>query len=430
MRYEDLGITRQEGTTASGIRVVVYRIPRRPIALTVAINAGRRHDPRSLGGLSHTLEHMLMAGTEELPTKHELTGYIEQLGGTIGALTGLNLIMLNLTLGTAEDFPSAVHVLNQMLVHSRYDPETFTNEMSSVEQELAALCSNPRAYAERLAYEQLVAGSALVGMTMDNPTSLQRITLEAVRQHASQQLTGHNLVFVLAGGITLEAAIAALDRGLNLESTGQPLTPPAPIVRQANVPSLQVKSFANAPQAQLVYSFVAYPPGHPDNPALDILVQLLGKGGSSLLFQQLRYRAGLVYGVGADTLYRWGYDGLTISTATKPANVKRVMRLINVELERAASGELSPQDIAAAQEALIKSMPLQLDQLGMLVELHLGPDLYRWPDVTRVLGWLEAVKAVTPADIARVARAVFRPDSANLALCGTAPADLDMSILL
>ena len=107
MEYSDFGATRNEGVTGSGIRVVTYTIPRRPITMHAAFNAGRRYDPTSPERLAHVTEHMIVAGTANLPSKDRLTAYIERLGGSISASTFLSPLLLKMKIGNVSDFGSA-----------------------------------------------------------------------------------------------------------------------------------------------------------------------------------------------------------------------------------------------------------------------------------------------------------------------------------
>jgi len=425
MQFSDFGVTRRESLTKGGIRVVVYELPHRPIALTAVFDAGRRYDPDGLECLAHTAEHMLVAGTTDLPSKDKVAAYIERLGGAVGASTGISDMRLNLAVGNASDFEAAVYLTDQLLVHSRYDEDVFEKELESVRQELAALTGNPGRFVQRRFNEQLFANTSLGGKLMDNQSAIDKLSIDDVRKYAKRRLTANNLTIVIAGGITIRQAVDALDNGLNLRP-GTISSEPSPLI-SFNAPKDRIvsRTFTSQGQVHISYGFPGYYAGHPDSPVLEVLATVIGGGRASSLSRILRYEAGLVYSVSSHNSSGVGFGSWKIVTASNPLKAKEVIRLINDELKRATTGGITIEELIFAQDKLIKSAPIAMDSVGALRNFHAISDLFRLPETTRLPGFLRAIAAVSTDDLARVSKDIFRTGASVITLCGELPTDIE-----
>jgi predicted Zn-dependent peptidase len=421
MDYSAFGAMRQAGTTASGIRVVVYHIPSRPIAIVAAFDAGSRYDPTGLESLAHVAEHMVVSGTKELATKDKIAAYIEKLGGSVSAYTSLSTLAVELTIGSVKSLQAAVYLLNQLFVHSRYDEVTFKNEVESVRQELASRKSNPDSYVSYLFRKCLLSGTALCNKIIDSESAINRVNIDDVRQYAAKQLVGYKMVIAMAGGITLEQAISELDRGFELSRGSDSVASSLSVELCQPTERVVTKAFTSSNQVQLMYGFAAYGKGHSDAVALDVLTKIIGGGRASSLSRRLRYERGLVYSVQASSIEEIGFGYWRVRTSTDPDNIGEVIRLVNGELERAVTGKITQDELDQAKAILINSAPLRLDAVEDFLDEHIEQDLYAMPEETRVSGWIRAVCTTTLDDITRVARNVFVPQTSLLTLCGDIP---------
>ena len=103
LTLQDFNVKRESFDLSSGAHVVLFNRPKMPVHILVTFIAGSRFDPVGKEGLAHFIEHILLAGTTTYPTKDLLAGFIEDLGGSIGASTGADTLNLNVALGDPAD---------------------------------------------------------------------------------------------------------------------------------------------------------------------------------------------------------------------------------------------------------------------------------------------------------------------------------------
>src|SRR4029450_12872820 len=72
----------------NGLRIVSEYMPGVPsVTVGIWVESGSRFEPRSLGGISHFLEHLLFKGTERR-TAAQIAEDIDAVGGVLNAFTG------------------------------------------------------------------------------------------------------------------------------------------------------------------------------------------------------------------------------------------------------------------------------------------------------------------------------------------------------
>jgi len=143
---------------------------------------------------------------------------------------------------------------------------------------------------------------------------------------------------------------------------------------------------------------------HPDRWALDVLAEVLNQD----LMREIRYRQGLVYGLGAyNTVFDdVGYFVISATSASK--NRTKIQATIEAYLDRISRSEVDPARVAEAKAALkghwALSMEDNVQRAGWLAEwAQMLDDDAPIPDYT------EVIEAVTPADLARVVKTYFTP---------------------
>lgn len=111
------------------INLVFHRMPGHPLAAASAvIHLGWRHEPPSLLGISHFLEHVHYFGSVRYPDiDKETARYGTEINGsTLAEATVFSFVSLR------EDFPYLLDVLLDMVYHPRFDGAALERERQVV----------------------------------------------------------------------------------------------------------------------------------------------------------------------------------------------------------------------------------------------------------------------------------------------------------
>jgi zinc protease len=150
----------------------------------------------------------------------------------------------------------------------------------------------------------------------------------------------------------------------------------------------------------------------PDFPALTMLNHLLGGASNSRLFERLRQKEGISYGVfsviNADSEDK---DGVFIAGAlSAPQNADKAMAAVLEEIDKLLKNGVSEAELADAKKSYAANWDSKLAQDDFVVQqlvedLYLGRTLAFWATVNA------KIKALTVADIKRVAQKYVQPQT-------------------
>ena len=405
-----------EATLENGLRVLVQDDPRNPIvAVQVFYRVGSRNERPGATWLAHFLEHMMFKGT---PTygRGQISRLIEENGGRENAYTTKDLTsyytniaadkldlvlrieadrMRHLLLDAAEIDSERKVVMEERRMRSEDDPDGLVSEaMSSL-----AFVAHPYRW-------------PIIGWMSD----IARINRAELRAFYDTYYLPNNAIVVIAGDVRAPAALAMVRRHF----AGVPRGPAPPPVTAVEPPAIDERRLVvRREQAQLpVVNIAWHVPNHtsPDAPALELLSTLLSSGRASRLYQKLVYEKRMVLGAGGDYSYFsldpslfWFY------AAPLPGQApEAVEQAVLAEIERLKQEVVPEEELARARNQIEASFVWEQDSVfSRASALGRFEMLGSW----RLFDdYLPRLRAVTAADLQRVARTYFALDRKNVSI--------------
>ncbi|MFQ5845595.1 MAG: M16 family metallopeptidase, partial [Planctomycetota bacterium] len=231
--------------------------------------------------------------------------------------------------------------------------------------------------------------------------SLERITRAALVAHYRRHYVPGGMVLAVSGRVSAPAVVAEARRLFGAMPAGQP--PPASGAKPPGIEATRTVKEVPGAQAQILLGGLAPPLTHPDFPAVKVLSSLLGGGMASRFFSELRDKQALAYY--ADALHPWLVDRgyLVALLGTAPENLSRAERSLKSELGRVRREPPAAEELRVAKAYLLGKFAMDRRtnerQAWYLATLELAGVGYEFID-----RYIAAVRAVTPADVQRVAR--------------------------
>lgn len=416
MDIKDLGVTRKEGILSNGCRLVVFERPGLPVYLRASFLSGSQFDPIGLEGTSHFLEHMLVAGSKNFPTKDKLATFIEQYGGEFGAFTGGEGLSVNVEIGDPHDLPQAVKVMSEILKYPRFDAMVIEAERKSILRELGDIKSNPEKMMwevwRRLYFQKTTIGRSILG----NEESIQAITKDDLVKFYNEKLVSGRAVLVASGGITLSQLQAESELNLLIPAGGkQALNGSLKVSRDQAV---SIEHFSGKDQVHLAIGFRTCRCFDSDMPTLDVLKTILGGGRASSLTKILRYEKGMVYTVYAISTGLSETGSWMVRTSTAKNNLQEVLDLITKEFYRVYNGKITQEELQFAKDKMIKSKRMRMQTSGSWVDMHSYRELITPDQKWTLSNYVEEVSNVSLDDLKRIGRKYFVPGQWFLGMCG------------
>jgi predicted Zn-dependent peptidase len=409
----------------NGMTLVVERFGHYPsVTAGVWVKMGSRHEPKRLCGVSHFIEHLLFKGT---PTRSYMDIYkaYDRMGGVLDAFTSREIMGFYFRVQKAN-FPEAFEVLSDMLARPLFPPEELERERGVILEEIKMVNDTPSDLMGDLFMARAYPGHPLGSPTQGDAASVGSLTRARVRSYYKTLLQPQNLVVTATGDIDLGEVNEAVAPILARMEAGAPPPCKAPAFK----PGVEVFAKDHLEQAQLSIAFPSEPASGPGRHILLVLANLLGGTMSSRLFTEIREKLGLVYSIAAEHagFTDTGIFGVTAATGHGQA-AKTLRETLRVLHDIAAQGP-GAEELEVAKENLLGGMILSMEspsaRMGRLArnELYLG----RQAPLDDVL---KGVSRVAAKDVTAMARKLFKPENALVAVLGkpSATKGLDLSLL-
>ena len=388
------------------------------VTFMVVYHVGSRNEAPGNTGSAHLLEHMIFNKSTENFGKAKGHRTFQEVLYEAGAdFSSTNMTTWNDRMNGYSTVPAgkldlAMRIEADRLGRGLILDEERQSEMSVVRNEYEIGENNPSN-----ALDKAVVGTAIVAHpyhwdTIGYRSDIEGVSTEKLREHYKAFFWPDNAEAILVGDFEPARALALFDQTFGAFPRSKN---PIPRVITVEPPQEGERRVVVKRPGGVGLVQAAYPrPGalHPDFIPLDVLTSILGEGKSSRLHQAL-VEKGLASSVSAsNNTFR---DPFLIQFEAKVApgvsHAQVEGALKNVLQETAAKG-VTDAELRRAQSqievAVIKSRDGTFPYAAALGEAVASAD-WKW-----FVGYIDAVRRVSAADVQRVAAATLLPDHATI----------------
>ncbi len=314
---------------------------------------GRATRPRRPPGLAHLLEHLFFTGTERRPSALAISREIDLLGARTNAYTDTEDV-LYFAGGPASTLPALVDILADMLCHPRLDAEELERERTVVLQELAGRRSKPSGWiTDNLRGVAFGGDQPMARAAAGDREVIARAGRDALLAYRRTFYAPQSMALVVSGGARLAAGAAAELLADLPPATPRPRRPAVWGQGERYVADIRTPSRGRDAQVDLALALPGLPAGDGHRTALSLMLQILGGGPSSRLFQTVRSEHGLCYRISAAHEHFEDAGLFAIATTTAPEDACRAVELSVAELTRMASEPVTDEELAGARASSI-----------------------------------------------------------------------------
>jgi predicted Zn-dependent peptidase len=399
----------------NGLTVLSETMPGvRSVAFGAWVRAASLHEPRDLMGVSHLLEHMVFKGTARRSAK-QIALELEVLGGSLDAYTSREHTVYQARV-LDEHLEVAADVIGDFVFAPSLRASDLDLERKVVLEEIAMVDDTPDDLVFELHSEALWGlhpyGYSILG-TRDSVSSLRTADLRALHERAYHP---SQLIVAASGNVDHDALLDTLHRtGWTSHAGGDAsrLAAPAAV---AQSPQRRHVSREGA-QTHIVVGTTTVAHEDPRRHAVILLGAMLGGGMSSRLFQRVREELGLAYSIYTFQSFHADVGMHGVYVGTGPETAREALEAIHTELAEVAESGLPEQEIAMGKSQLKGQITLSLESVSARMYRCAGVERYGEPYRT-LDEMLALVDAVTPEQIADVARTYFAPDRQTVVSLG------------
>ncbi len=398
-------------TLANGLKVVVipYDSPG-TVAYFTLVRAGSRDEVEAgHSGFAHFFEHMMFRGTDKYPAQR-YNDLIKEMGADDNAETTDDYTLYH-TIGPASRLDTIADMQADRFKNLKYTQDGFRTEALAILGEY-----NKGAASPFLALEEKVRDTAYTRHTYKHLTIGFLADVKAMPEYYdySRSFFDHfyrpeNCIVVVTGDVQPAAVFAVVERDYSDWKRGyQPAAiTPEPQQQEARHGHVDWPS-PMQPIWQADYHRPAYSDDSVESATLDIISQLLFSPAAPL-YQDLtvdKQWADLVAG-SADP-HRDPNTFSILVRAKSPDLVPKVAGAVEAALADLQARPVDADRLARTVEHIHNAFLLSLKTPGS-VAYQVGTILALTGEVRSLDSWLLQYSHVTPADVQRVAREIFRP---------------------
>lgn len=406
-------------TLANGLRIIVKPETDTPlVAIDVFVRAGAPQETAATAGIGSFVAQTLFASTTNSPPE-TMTRDIAALGGNVAATWHPDWTQIA-ALTVKDKYSDAIFLLADTLKNADFDPgvvaDTRTQMLNAIDNRDSDLFQIAYGNLQKALY----GGTSYARPEGGTASNISRLTRDDLMRYYWRYYVPKNLVFVVVGNITPEAAVREITNDLDdfprAVRAAAPFADPLPPLAR-DLPPLRVFQ-PDLEQECVVAGVRAAPVSDPDSSALMVANALLGGMKSGRLFTQLREKQGLAYDLGslynprlaAGDIAAYVYAAPTRTDPTTKKDVPTVGLVKEAILKQFAGLQAAPPtgvELARAQHFLIGVNKIKHERIEDRAALLGAAELSSHDGYRLDTDYARYINAVTAADVQRVAVKYF-----------------------
>ena len=383
-----------------GIEAWVVRERSPMIAVDLSFEGGSAQDPADKAGVAYLTADLLDDGAGDLDAK-AFHDRLERKSISLGFSAGRDHIRASLrTLTVNRD--EAFDYLRMALTQPRFDSDAVERSRDQLVSRLKRATTSPNDMASRTFWQTAFPDHPYGRPVTGTPDTVAHIGIDDLKAYTKRVLARGKLKIAIVGDIDPAALGLLLDRTFGSLPAAPELVPIADIAMHGL--GRRIVLPVDVPQAVVTFGTQGIARSDPDFMAAYIVNHILGGGAfSSRLYQEVREKRGLAYGV-SDSLSWFEHAAVLVGgTATRSAVTGEAIGIIEAEMRRLGEEGPTAEEVEDAKSALDGSYALGLDTsakiAGQLVQIQIDNLGIDYIDRRSSM-----INAVTLADTKRVAK--------------------------
>ena len=405
----------KESALENGLKILLLEEHKAPVVtIHVWYRVGARNEQPGTTGMSHLLEHMMFKGTSKLGPG-QFSRIIKRNGGRDNAFTSEDYT------GYFETFASDRVELALELEADRMRGLLLDRKEMEAEKQVVMEERRLRTEDEPIsALREVMAAAAFQVHPYRQPvigwmSDIEKLAREDLVRHYNTYYVPNNAVLIVVGDFKSDELLPKIRH--HFGAIPRAADPPA--VRAVEPEQRGERRLFLKKEAELPFVFMGYHvPNlkHPDNSALEVLAYILSGGKSARIYKSLVYEKQLALFAGG------GYDRESIDPNLFPLyasvmpgkTAEEVEQALTAEIERVKNEPIPDRELQKAKNQIEAGFLFGQDSV-----FNLARNLAEYEIVAGWRAWeayLPGIRAVTAADLQRVARAYLTPDHRTVAV--------------
>lgn len=399
--------------------VPVYVVTDRALPLVdvrVTLRGGDDLDPEDRTGLAGATADLMRDGGAGELSPEQLDEELDFLAINLGTGADSRESSASMNL-LAKDLGKGLDLLFDVMRRPGFDSARFELWRKQVLQGLERRNDRTQSI-ERREWSRLMYGDDHHATEPRVAPEIKAMSVDDVRAFHERVWHPGNMMIAVSGDVDAETILPMLEKRMKGWSKGE-VSPPAPAPKHEPSPGVYLVDKPDVTQSRVLMGHRSTTWDDPDAIPLDIMNDILGGSGfTSRITKRVRSDEGLAYSAGSFIGFGrdWpsSFAGLFQS---KNMSVAHAVAITKAEIERIREEPVSKEELETAVSSAIDSFPSRFSSASAKASTFVEDELYGRP-ADWWTTWRDKVRAVSAADVQRVARKHLDPDGLTILVVG------------
>jgi predicted Zn-dependent peptidase len=383
----------------------------RSVSLGIWVKTGSRHDPYDKTGIAHFIEHMLFKGTETRSAL-QIAKEIDALGGILNASTGKEYTVYYVKV-LDEHLDKAADVLFDIFLNSTIEPDEIEKEKKVVLQEIHMVEDSPEDLISDLFARAVFEGTSLGNPILGTAESINSLSRRNILDHIARCYDSESVIVSAAGNLEHERILKISD------SRFESLSRRKRKISSANGPLGLHHAVHERDLEQIHFTMGIKGPSMKDDRrwVYSLLNSIFGGSMSSMLFQEVREKLGLVYSIYSYLNIFEDCGVMAVNAATTMENMVKTLEVLSEQMRKLKSGDfggLRLSDVKAQMRGhILLSQEITEHKMSSIAknEMFYGRDI----SVEEII---EKINQVSEEELVKLAGDIFAKENISLVTLG------------
>jgi zinc protease len=390
-------------TLPNGIKLYLLENHELPVVRGSAlVRTGNLFDPADRVGLAGITGAAMRSGGTGDKSGDQLDEQLENIAASVEASIDESFGQASFSC-LKENTDEVLGIFHDVLTAPAFRQDKIDLAKTEIRSGISRRNDDPHGIVER-EFTDTVYGKETPYGWQEEYATIDRIHREDIVNFHRRYFFPANVMLAVTGDFSAAEMKAKIEKRFADWTVQQPPVPPFPSVKTKPQPGIFLATKTDVTQTFLSIGHLGGEFRDKDYAALEVMANILGGGFQSRLLQRVRTKLGYAYDISASWGANYDHPGLfQISSSTKSATTTDTIQVIEEEMEKIRTGEVTAQELDSAKQTVANSFVFNFDTLSKTLNRMLRYDYYGYPR-DFIHQYQHAIEAVTRADVQRVAR--------------------------
>ena len=404
-------------TLPNGMKVYLLENHELPLVRGSAlVRTGNLFDPADKVGLAGITGTVMRSGGTRDKTGDQLDEQLENIAASVESSIDESFGQASFSC-LKENTDEVLGVFYDILSAPGFRQDKIDLAKSETRSGISRRNDDPHGIVER-EFTDTVYGKDTPYGWLEEYATIDRISRDDIVQFYRRYFFPANVMLAVIGDFSAAEMKTKLEKRFADWTVQQPPVPPFPPVRTKPQPGIFLATKTDVTQTFLTLGHLGGEFRDQDYPALEVMADILGGGFHSRLIQRVRTKLGYAYDVSAFWGANYDHPGLfEISSSTKSATTADTIKVIEEEVEKIRTTEVTAEELESAKQTVANSFVFNFDTPSKTLNRVLRYDYYGYPR-DFIHQYQRGIEAVTRAGVLRVAREHLQPQNLTIVAVG------------